>query len=290
MSKTTVTNSTKNISQELSKAYDCITVVRLSFYTTMELKFYKYQGTGNDFVLADNRAGLFDIRNTSLIAQLCHRRFGIGADGFILLENEPGYDFKMVYFNSDGNQSSMCGNGGRCLVQFAHDLGVIGTHTNFLAIDGPHEAHIENGLVHLKMINVTEIENNGDHFYLNTGSPHYVKEVSAIETTNVVEEGRKVRYNERFKEKGTNVNFTEKKEQSLHVRTYERGVEDETYSCGTGVTAAALAASFSGMTSPVKIHTLGGELSVSFTKTSKGFEEVYLIGPAQKVFEGIVPL
>ncbi len=257
---------------------------------TMELKFYKYQGTGNDFVMVDNRSGAFDITNTTLVAQLCHRRFGIGADGFILLENEPGYDFKMVYFNSDGNQSSMCGNGGRCLVQFAHDLGVIGNHTTFLAIDGPHEAHLEKGLVHLKMINVTQIEKNEDHFYMNTGSPHYVKAVEDIQNFQVFEEGKKIRYNNRFKEKGTNVNFTEKKDDLLYVRTYERGVEDETYSCGTGVTAAAIAASYSGMNSPVRIHTLGGELSISFTKKDSGFEDVYLIGPALKVFEGTIVL
>ncbi len=256
----------------------------------MDLKFYKYQGTGNDFIMIDNRSGVFDVSNTSLVEQLCHRRFGIGADGFILLENEKGYDFKMVYFNSDGKQSSMCGNGGRCIVQFAHDLGVIGDRTNFLAVDGPHDAYIEKGLVHLKMIDVNQIENNGDHFYMNTGSPHYVKAVEGIKDFPVFEEGRKIRNNERFKEKGTNVNFIEKKDELLHVRTYERGVEDETYSCGTGVTAAAIAASYSGMTSPVRIQTLGGELSISFKRNETGFGEVYLIGPAKQVFEGMLKL
>jgi diaminopimelate epimerase len=252
----------------------------------MELKFYKYQGTGNDFVMVDNRNGVFDASNTSLIEELCHRRFGIGADGFILLENEKDYDFKMVYFNSDGKPSSMCGNGGRCIVQFAYDLGVIGNHTRFLAIDGPHDAYLEKGLVHLKMIDVNQVENNGDHFYMNTGSPHYIKPVEGIKNFPVFEEGRKIRNNERFKEKGTNVNFTEIKDETLHVRTYERGVEDETFSCGTGVTAAALAASYSGMNSPVRIQTLGGELSISFKRNDSGFSEVYLIGPAKRVFEG----
>ncbi|HWZ23578.1 MAG TPA: diaminopimelate epimerase [Cytophagaceae bacterium] len=256
----------------------------------MELKFYKYQGTGNDFIMVDNRLGVFDINNTLLIEKLCHRRFGIGADGFILLENEQGYDFKMVYFNSDGRQSSMCGNGGRCIVQFAHDLGVIGDRTSFLAIDGAHDAYIEKGLVHLKMIDVDQIENNGDHFYMNTGSPHYVKAVEEINKYPVVEEGRKVRNSSRFKEKGTNVNFTEKENELLHVRTYERGVEDETFSCGTGVTAAALAASYSGMSSPVQIQTLGGALSISFKKTDAGFKDIYLIGPAESVFEGTVSI
>ncbi|HSZ26361.1 MAG TPA: diaminopimelate epimerase [Cytophagaceae bacterium] len=256
----------------------------------MELKFYKYQGTGNDFVMVDNRTKSFDISNTSLVAKLCHRRFGIGADGFILLENESGYDFKMVYFNSDGNESSMCGNGGRCIVQFAHDLGVIGDHTRFLAVDGVHDAYLEKGLVHLRMIDVTQIEHNKDHFYLNTGSPHYVKTVSNINDFQVFEEGRKIRYNDRFKEKGTNVNFTETKDDVLYVRTYERGVEDETYSCGTGVTASAIAASYSGMLSPVRINTLGGELSISFKKQNENFYDIFLIGPATKVFEGVVRL
>src|SRR6478736_2849249 len=148
----------------------------------MELKFYKYQGTGNDFVMVDNRQGVFDVNNVSLVEKLCHRRFGIGADGFILLENEKGFDFKMVYFNSDGKQSSMCGNGGRCIVQFAHDIGVIGSSTTFLATDGPHDAYLENGLVHLKMIDVNQIENNDDHFYMNTGSPHYVQSVKNVVT------------------------------------------------------------------------------------------------------------
>lgn len=254
----------------------------------MELKFYKYQGTGNDFIMLDNRSNVFDSKNTTLIEKLCHRRFGIGADGFILLENEPGYDFKMVYFNSDGNQSSMCGNGGRCLVKFAHDLGVIKESTTFLAIDGPHEAFIKDNLVHLKMIDVTAVENNSDHFFMNTGSPHYVKTVSEIDTFNVFDEGKKIRNNERFKEKGTNVNFTECKNDILHVRTYERGVEDETYSCGTGVTAAAIAASFNGMKSPVQIKTLGGDLGVSFEKENAGFKNIFLIGPAVNVFEGII--
>jgi len=254
----------------------------------MEVKFYKYQGTGNDFVMIDNRNGLFSSSNYSLVARLCHRRYGIGADGLILLENAEDYDFRMVYFNSDGNQGSMCGNGGRCIVKFAYDLGVIKNKTSFIAVDGPHDAFIENNLVHLKMIDVSSIEKNEDHFFLNTGSPHYVKSVNDINNYLVVEEGKNIRYNQRFKEKGTNVNFTEKLDELLHVRTYERGVEDETYSCGTGVTAAALAASYNGMTSPVKIKTLGGDLSVSFKKNQDSFEEIFLIGPAEQVFIGTI--
>jgi diaminopimelate epimerase len=254
----------------------------------MKLHFYKYQGTGNDFVILDNRQGIFDASRTDLIKQICDRRFGVGADGFMLLENTPGYDFKMVYFNADGNESTMCGNGGRCLVAFAHKMGVFEKDTRFLAIDGEHLANIQDGIVHLKMIDIAKVEQNDTFCWLNTGSPHYVKFVKNIADYPVFEEGKSIRYNDRFKAEGTNVNFAEKiADNEIFVRTYERGVEDETYSCGTGVTAAALVASLKGFTSPVKIKTLGGNLSIGFkANTSGGFEEVYLNGPAALVFEG----
>ena len=258
----------------------------------MPLHFYKYQGTGNDFVIIDNREGVFDASRTDLIKQICDRRFGVGADGFMLLENTPGYDFKMVYFNADGNESTMCGNGGRCLVAFAYKMGVFKTNTRFLAIDGEHLAHIENEIVHLKMINIAEIEQHETFCWLNTGSPHYVKFVDDIVDFPVFEEGKAIRNNERFKAQGTNVNFVEKiGDNEIFVRTYERGVEDETYSCGTGVTAAALVASLKGFESPVNIKTLGGQLSIAFkANTTGGFEEVYLNGPATLVFEGDITL
>lgn len=254
----------------------------------MKLHFYKYQGTGNDFVILDNRQGIFDASRIDLIKQICDRRFGVGADGFMLLENTPGYDFKMVYFNADGNESTMCGNGGRCLVAFAHKMGVFEKDTRFLAIDGEHWANIQDGIVHLKMIDIAQVEQNETFCWLNTGSPHYVKFVKNIADYPVFEEGKSIRYNDRFKAEGTNVNFAEKiADNEIFVRTYERGVEDETYSCGTGVTAAALVASLKGFTSPVKIKTLGGNLSIGFkANTSGGFEEVYLNGPAELVFEG----
>jgi diaminopimelate epimerase len=256
----------------------------------MKLNFFKYQGTGNDFILVDNRKEHFN-HNSKLIKKLCDRRFGIGADGFILLEDHLAYDFQMIYFNSDGKQSSMCGNGGRCIVQFAQDMGVIKKETTFYAIDGEHDAFIKNGLVYLKMIDVEGIEEKKDHFYMNTGSPHYVKFVKNVKEFPVFEEGKKIRYNDRFKKKGTNVNFAEKTgKNKIFVRTYERGVEDETYSCGTGVTAAAIAASLSGMASPVQILTLGGELAISFKKNKEKFTDIYLSGPALKVFKGIVEL
>lgn len=255
----------------------------------MRLHFYKYQGTGNDFILIDNRKNEIQL-NAEQVKGLCDRRFGIGADGLMLLELEPGADFKMVYFNSDGNQSSMCGNGGRCITAFAKKMGLINDRTKFIAIDGVHEAVIHDGFVSLKMNDVKSIESNGDHYFLNTGSPHYVKFVEDVNSFNVFEEGKKIRYNERFSEEGTNVNFIEKKDDSVFVRTYERGVENETLSCGTGVTASALVAAINGVASGknyCKISTLGGDLRVKFDKVLEtNFYNIWLEGPAEFVFEG----
>ncbi|QNF31764.1 diaminopimelate epimerase [Adhaeribacter swui] len=256
----------------------------------MNVTFYKYQGTGNDFIMIDNRELFFEADNYALVAKLCERRMGIGADGLILLQNREGYDFEMVYYNADGRPGSMCGNGGRCTVQFARQLGVITNQAFFLAADGDHYASIdEKGLVSLKMNDVNHIETGADYYYLNTGSPHYVQFVDALEQFNVFAEGQNIRYNDRFKTEGTNVNFAQlPSEPQLFVRTYERGVEDETFSCGTGVTATALAASFKGATSPVAIRTLGGNLQVSFEPTATGFTNIYLIGPALPVFTGTI--
>lgn len=255
----------------------------------MEIEFYKYQGTGNDFIMIDNRKMKFNPENTSLVKEMCDRRFGIGGDGLILLQNDPRLDFKMVYFNSDGNQSSMCGNGGRCIVQFASDLNVIDKKTTFMAVDGEHDAFLKDGLVHLKMIDVPEVEKLGNDFFLNTGSPHYIQFVNNVEAFPVYAEGYKIRNNDRFKKEGTNVNFVQKlDEKNIWVRTYERGVEDETFSCGTGVTAAAIAASFSYFNSPIHVKTLGGELQVSFQKKDDKFSDVFLSGPAKRVFKGSI--
>jgi diaminopimelate epimerase len=259
----------------------------------MTVNFHKYQGTGNDFILIDNRTlGLIPERET--IKKLCDRRFGIGADGLIYLENESGYDFKMVYFNSDGNESSMCGNGGRCLIQFAHELGVIASRCKFLAIDGDHEGEImPNGIVSLKMKDVESIENYNGDLVLNTGSPHYVQFVNGVQQLKIVEEAQKIRYSERFAKEGINVNFVEKKSSNeIFVRTYERGVEGETLSCGTGVVASSLAfASKSGMLmNEVHIETPGGNLTVIFESPGRNYSNIFLVGPAEKVFEGILEL
>ncbi len=256
----------------------------------MDINFYKYQGTGNDFIMIDNRQSHFSKNDTKLIARLCDRRFGIGADGLILLESDPEYDFRMVYFNSDGGEGSMCGNGGRCIVAFAKDLGIIRDKTRFIAVDGPHEASIEGDLISLKMQDVSNINVNSGSFYLDTGSPHHVKEITELETYPVKEEGARIRY-DLYGEKGSNVNFVQPEgENQFFVRTYERGVEDETYSCGTGVTAVALAMHGQRNDHPEEyvIRTLGGELKVRFKWTGDHYSEIYLVGPADQVFKGKV--
>lgn len=260
----------------------------------MQINFLKYHGTGNDFILIDNRDMKFNSADTALVAKLCDRRFGIGADGLMLLQDKIGYDFEMIYYNSDGNQSSMCGNGGRCIVEYARTLGLVKTKTHFLASDGEHEADVKPGFISLKMNNVSKIEMNVEFCYANTGSPHYVVFVNNVEEYNVFEEGKRIRYNERFKEKGTNVNFVEKKYNELFVRTYERGVEAETFSCGTGVTAAALVASLKEVATAqdhCDIKTLGGNLKVKFKRhPDNSFTDIWLEGPARFVFKGEISI
>lgn len=255
----------------------------------MRMTFYKYQGTGNDFIIVDNRLQQIDKNNTKRIAELCDRRFGIGADGFILLENDTSSDFKMVYYNADGNESTMCGNGGRCIVAFAKFLGLIGTKTEFLAIDGLHNACIEGDIVHLQMQNVSNIEVYDKHLFLDTGSPHHIEVVDDVETLDVKTIGAQIRYGRPYNENGSNVNFVQQlSNNSFAVRTYERGVEDETLSCGTGVTAVALAMHNINRTvqNEVVLQTQGGELKVRFKENTNGYKDIWLIGPAVQVYKG----
>lgn len=258
----------------------------------MQIPFFKYQGTGNDFVLIDQRQHTYLTReNTERIRILCDRKFGIGADGLILLQNIEGYDFEMVYFNADGRESSMCGNGGRCVSAFAKMLGIFESDCRFWAIDGEHEAKVHpDGWVELKMGNVSNIEVGEDHFVLNTGSPHYVIFVEDISDLNIVELGKTIRYNDRFRAEGINVNFVEKIKDGISVATYERGVEDETLSCGTGVTAAAISHFLKNKKdeNEVAVETKGGNLKVRFEKSASGFQNIWLCGPTAKVFSGKV--
>lgn len=255
----------------------------------MKHTFYKYQGTGNDFVIMDNRNDGFKKDNTKFIAHLCDRRFGVGADGLILLENHKEFDFTMVYYNADGNESSMCGNGGRCLVAFAKHLNIIDDKATFEAIDGVHHAVINNDTVKLQMQDVTEVQTYEDYVFLDTGSPHHVEFNSNLNALNVKLEGSKIRHGEPYNDAGANVNFVEKvNDEIFEVRTYERGVEDETLSCGTGVTAVALSMNYIGETEKnlLTLKTQGGDLKVSFKKNNNGFNDVWLIGPATLVFKG----
>ncbi len=257
----------------------------------MRIHFYKYQGAGNDFVMLDNREAQYDALTLEQINFLCDRHFGIGADGLILLNKHPEADFEMKYFNADGREGSMCGNGGRCLTAFAQHLQLINGHARFMATDGIHEAVItDNGWIELKMKDVNKVERTADTAILNTGSPHFVKYAERVENIPVVEEGRRIRYEERFAREGINVNFVEFDKEGLKIRTYERGVEDETLACGTGVTAAAIAiAGNRNQSYTVPVKAKGGNLEVRYDKIDdQHFENIWLCGPANFVFEGDV--
>ncbi len=255
----------------------------------MNIHFYKYQGTGNDFIIINDWDLSFPSKNKSLIHLLCDRKFGIGADGLILLQKHHQYDFNMQYFNADGKESSMCGNGGRCIVAFAAKMNVIQEKTIFMAIDGLHQAIIKNNWVDLKMSDVNGIEFYNNDIVLNTGSPHYIQFVSSLKDIDIYNEGKKIRYNNTFKKEGINVNFVEKNnEHFIQVATYERGVENETLSCGTGVTAAAIAYGLNQKgNTEIKIQTKGGLLHVRFNHQGNYvFDNIWLSGPADFVYEG----
>ena len=260
----------------------------------MQIEFYKYQGTGNDFVMIDNRAGIFPKENTELVAHLCDRRFGIGADGLILLDTDADTDFRMVYYNSDGNLSSMCGNGGRCLVAFAKKLNIIQNETTFIASDGLHYATVsEENIVSLQMIDVTEIKNTSEYSFLNTGSPHHVQLVADLENYNVKENGAIIRYGDLYGKEGSNVNFVKKiNDSTFSFRTYERGVEGETLACGTGATAVAIAMNATGQTNlnAINLNVEGGKLAVSFDIENGKYTNVFLKGPAEFVYKGTIEI
>lgn len=257
----------------------------------MQIQFYKYQGTGNDFVMIDNRTNTFPKNNTKLIEFLCDRRFGIGGDGLILLENHEKYDFTMVYYNSDGSTSTMCGNGGRCLVAFAKQLGIIDKEAHFEASDGYHFAKFENHLIALQMIDVTELKHFNTHVFVYTGSPHHVQLVSDLKDFDVKNTGKKLRYSDLYDDSGCNINFVEQENtDTFSVRTYERGVEDETLSCGTGATAVAIAmhATHKTEANRININVLGGKLIISFVLENDVYKNVFLTGPAELVFAGSI--
>ncbi|MFA5618825.1 MAG: diaminopimelate epimerase [Weeksellaceae bacterium] len=255
----------------------------------MRIHFYKYQGAGNDFIMIDDRNQTFPVA-PELIRNLCDRHFGIGADGLILLQNEESADFRMIYYNADGHEGSMCGNGGRCIVRFADFLGLIETErTMFSAVDGMHRAFVNKETIDLSMNDVSDIEIHPTHVFLNTGSPHHIIFTENLEQIDVHTEGRKIRHGAPYHEKGSNVDFVEiLDEQSLKIRTYERGVEDETLACGTGIVAAVIAAFETGKitANEVKVFAMGGQLTVRFVKAVFGlYKNIWLTGPAEFVFE-----
>ena len=256
----------------------------------MQLTFYKYQGTGNDFIIIDNRKNEVGTLTQLQIEWLCNRKFGIGADGLMLMNAKVGFDFEMIYFNADGNESSMCGNGGRCMILFASHQGIHEYTYRFIATDGEHEGEIDiNNNIKLKMKNVNEIQIHNHHYILDTGSPHFVKYVNDLVNVDVIESGRNIRESKQFVKDGINVNFVETiSEDTIFVRTYERGVEDETLSCGTGVTAADLISAHNNRGfNRVEVKTPGGNLSVEYDKISdSSFGNIWLCGPANFVFKG----
>ena len=245
--------------------------------------------------MVDNRQNAVNHHNEALIDSLCDRRFGIGGDGIMFLEDKAGYDFKMVYYNADGKPSSMCGNGGRCIVAFAKYLDIIKNKTNFLAVDGPHYAKISDNSnwVSLQMIDVESITRDGEAYVLDTGSPHYVTLANGLAQKNVYADGYAIRNNENYREKGINVNFVEPIAHGYFVRTFERGVEDETFACGTGVTAVALAmAKHNHQTGQINtpIKVLGGNLNIRFNTDGQVFTNIFLEGPAIQVFKGAIDI
>lgn len=260
----------------------------------MKVEFYKYQGTGNDFIILDNRREHYNLLNEKQIRHMCSRHFGIGSDGLMMLCTSDNADFEMTYYNANGKTSSLCGNGSRCIVKFAELLGISKDVYLFRASDGLHKAEIGvNGIVKLKMNNVNEVEDHYEYYILNTGSPHYVKPTGEVKDMDIQTPGRAIRNSHRFAKEGINVNFVEELgSDEIYVRTYERGVEDETLSCGTGVTASALVSAHNDYGfNRVEVHTPGGRLSVEFDKMDDNhYKNIWLSGPAEMVFNGQIEI
>jgi diaminopimelate epimerase len=263
----------------------------------MQVEFWKYHGTGNDFIMVDERGRQYGL-SPEQIQSLCNRRTGVGADGMILLRESSEADFRMVYFNADGYEGSMCGNGGRCTTFFFDYLSGPVDSCKFITSDGIHEARIERlsdedlALVTISLNDVSSVRKVLNGYFLDTGSPHYVEPVQKIELLDVVRKGRKLRHSRKFAPDGANINYLEVQHGRIYLRTYERGVEDETLSCGTGVTAAAIVYhELNGFHSdPVKIHTRGGNLEVQMDQSGNTYTNIWLKGPAKKVFKGYVSL
>ncbi|MDH3650405.1 MAG: diaminopimelate epimerase [Saprospiraceae bacterium] len=257
----------------------------------MEIPFYKYQGTGNDFIIIDQMTTKWvDPGESIWIQSACDRKFGIGADGLILLSPSEQYDFYMHYFNADGKIGSLCGNGSRCAVEYLFRKGYIQSDCIFEASDGLHRAIASTGYVELEMRPVDFVDQGKDHFVLDTGSPHYVTFVEDLGDLDIVQSGRAIRYSGPFRDEGINVNFVEASDREIEVRTYERGVEDETLSCGTGVTASALAYALrkNEMLTEIRVHTKGGQLKIRFQQHDHSFQDIWLCGPVAEVFQGTI--
>jgi diaminopimelate epimerase len=254
------------------------------------IQFFKYQGTGNDFIMIDNRDGAIQL-STEQVVRLCDRKFGIGSDGVVLIESHATEDFYMNFYNPDGSQS-FCGNGSRCAVMFARQLGVVGNHGMFAAIDNVHAFTVNDGEIAIQMRDVEAVDWKDGQCIVQTGSPHFIQVVADPDSIDIVHQGSAIRNSERFAKEGINVNFVRMGEGELWMRTYERGVEAETLSCGTGVTAAAISlAALQSEVRDVRVHTRGGNLRVKLERTPDGgFHDVWLCGPAKSVFQGTIEL
>jgi len=261
----------------------------------MLIEFFKYQGAGNDFIILDNRRQKYDSLTTNQIKKLCDRHFGIGADGLMLLNSSLKFDFSMTYFNSDGNEGTMCGNGGRCITRFANDIKIINNKTTFEAIDGKHEAEIlENNTISLRMSNVDKVVKNEEGYILDTGSAHLVIFKNNIENIDIIKDARKIRYSKKYFNEGINVNFVAIIDGDIYSRTYERGVENETLACGTGAVAVAISNYIRNGSKGDKnqiINAVGGKLEVQFdVEQNQTFTNIYLTGPAEQVFTGKIEI